>query len=217
MDKDYWTEYYKLNVAPIEPSNFAKDTLPIILNHNTSREDITLLELGCGNGRDCVFFAQNGISVIAIDQSDEIQNLKSSHYKCGNLNFIQDNFITFRDYLQSQFNCIYSRFTLHSIREDEENVMIKNAYNALFENGIFLIEVRSVKDNIFGKGIPANGERNAYIYENHYRRFIELEEMIQKLQVTGFNILYSEEKSGFAPYKEENPIVIRIIAEKIIS
>ena len=64
MDYKYWNEYYKKNIAPNEPSKFAKD----ILKYLDSGKK--LIELGCGNGRDAMFLANNNISVVAIDQSE---------------------------------------------------------------------------------------------------------------------------------------------------
>ena len=73
MDYKYWNEYYKKNIAPNEPSKFAKD----ILKYLDSGKK--LIELGCGNGRDAMFLANNNISVVAIDQSESsINNLKQS-------------------------------------------------------------------------------------------------------------------------------------------
>ena len=59
-----------------------------------------------------------------------------------------------------------------------------------------------------------NVGRNAYIYEDHYRRFIILEELVEILKWQGFKILFAGEQRGWAPYGKEDPIVIRIIAEK---
>ena len=53
MDYKYWNEYYKKNIAPNEPSKFAKD----ILKYLDSGKK--LIELGCGNGRDAMFLANN--------------------------------------------------------------------------------------------------------------------------------------------------------------
>lgn len=57
-------------------------------------------------------------------------------------------------------------------------------------------------------------ERNAYFYDNHYRRFIVMEELVQSLQEQGFQIEYAKEQSGFAPYGNDDPPVIRIVAKK---
>mgnify|MGYP005803577563 CR=1 len=46
------------------------------------------------------------------------------------------------------------------------------------------------------------------------RRFIVLEERKAELQEYGFRIEYAQEQTGFAPYGNDDPPVIRIVACK---
>jgi 2-polyprenyl-3-methyl-5-hydroxy-6-metoxy-1,4-benzoquinol methylase len=48
-----------------EPSDFAQKCYNDFKRYDVSR----LLELGCGQGRDTIFFASNGLDVYAIDCS----------------------------------------------------------------------------------------------------------------------------------------------------
>ncbi len=50
MDKKYWNEYYKKDNAPKQPSYFAMNIVYML------KPNKKMLELGCGNGRDSVFF-----------------------------------------------------------------------------------------------------------------------------------------------------------------
>ena len=215
MDKTYWTEYYKNNEPPKEPSLFAQAVLSYILKkRGSSPVTESLLELGCGNGRDSIYFARNGIDVTAIDQVDEICQLQDKFVTCKNLSFIQEDFTDFPRYLPEKYDYIYSRFTLHSIREDEANILLKNVHDNLKAGGRFFIEVRSTNDDIFGKGVPVNGEKNAFIYNDHYRRFIHAPELRENHESKGFNVIYSEESRDFAPYKAERPMIIRMAATR---
>lgn len=206
MDIKYWNQYYEKKLPPEHPSPFAQDTLPFL---KTGKR---LLELGCGNGRDILYFLKNGLEVAGIDQSDTaISQLKENCHD-PNAHFIQDNFITSKILQADSFDYIYSRFTVHSISDQDELLLWKNLYYSLKDEGLLFIEVRSVKDEIYGLG-----ERvapNAYIYQGHYRRFIILEEMIENLKKENFTILFSDEQRNWAAYKRENPIVIRIRAKK---
>ena len=77
---------------------------------------------------------------------------------------------------------------------------------------MLLVEVRSVNDELYGKGSLV--EKNAFIYNSHYRRFIERTEFRKKLENLGFEIVFEEEKKGFSKTKESDPALIRIIAKK---
>ena len=189
-----------------EPSDFAK----YILKYLESGKK--LIELGCGNGRDAIFLSNNKIDVVAVDQCESsINNLKSS-VSSDNIDFVADDFIETKLLEKESFDYVYSRFTLHSISEEQENKLINRVYEALKKDGLLLIEVRSVKDEIFGLGEEI--ARNAYVYNNHSRRFVVLDELVEKLKAIGFEIDFVDENNNYAIYKDQNPIVIRVIARK---
>lgn len=79
-------------------------------------------------------------------------------------------------------------------------------------DGYLFIEVRGINDELYGKG--ENVGRDEYIFDGHYRRFIRKEELEKALTDIGFKIVLSVEDIDFAPFENENPKVIRIVAEK---
>ena len=91
-------------------------------------------------------------------------------------------------------------------------MLLHTMYEALKPGGKFFIEVRSIHDPLYGKGRPV--DRNAFFYDNHYRRFIVLGELTCALKQCGFRVEYSEESTGFAPYGNDDPPVIRVVAVK---
>lgn len=205
-DVGYWNVFYE-NTSNIEqPSLFAKSIIGML------KKNKNLLELGCGNGRDSIYFVHNGLNVTAIDASDvAIQKLQKENIH-GNVCFICDDFVCSSTIFVGQFDYCYSRFSLHAINSEQESELIGNVYWVLNEKGKFFIEVRSVNDDIYGLGEKVS--ENAYIYEGHFRRFIVKTELEDKLRQTGFDIIYSEEKRGFAPFGKSDPPIIRIIACK---
>ena len=159
-----------------------------------------------------MFLANNNISVVAIDQSESsINNLKQS-VSNNNIEFVVDDFIKTKLLKRESFDYIYSRFTLHSISEEQEEKLLKRVYEGLKKDGLFLVEARSIKDDIFGLGEKI--ARNTYVYNNHSRRFIVLDELVKKLTSYGFKIEFVNESNNYAAYKDQNPIVIRVIAKK---
>lgn len=207
MEKEYWENYYKSQDAILKPSLFAQFVLKNYLKSQSS-----LIELGCGNGRDAVFFTLNNINVLAIDQCEKEISLLSKKNNYTNLKFICDDFTCLGDI--GFFDNIYSRFTLHSIKEREEDRVIEWAYNHLNLEGKILIEARGQKNELFEMGEQVPGESNAYIYEDHYRRFINIDEICKKLEMNNFKIILAEEKAGFSPLKDTDYIFVRIVAIK---
>lgn len=210
-DKKYWTEYYAKNSKPTAPSTFAKFILPKL------KENKNLIELGCGNGRDSIYFAQNKINVISVDQvKEEIDYLNRNH-KEENITFICDDFtnlIQTKHEILNNINIdyVYSRFTFHSINEFKENRTLDWIKNNLNKGGYFFLEARSLKDPMFKQGKILSETEN---FITHYRRYMDLNKISEKLKMRNFEIIFKLEDKNLAPYKDDNPYIIRIIAKKI--
>lgn len=211
-DEEYWNKYYAGRAAILEtneePSLFARDML-----HKYMENGRNLVELGCGSGRDSLYFAKNGLNVTGIDASQVAIDELREKVSLDNCVFICDDFVSAESIYQIQYDYCYSRFTLHAINENQETQILKKAYDMLKEGGYLFIEARSVNDNKYGVGKEV--ERNAFICDGHYRRFIVLTELLSKLKAVGFAIVESAESDQFAPLKGDNAVCIRVVAQKI--
>lgn len=209
MDKNYWSAYYLKQREERLPSLFSQDLIKNYLND----KDITLIELGCGNGRDSIYFSQHGLNVVAIDQvEEEINFLGRKFGVVDNLEFISGDFTQLDK--DRKYNVVYSRFTLHSINSMQQDRVLKWSYSQLEKNGLLCIEVRGKKNEIYRKGEKVDGEEDAFVYENHYRRFLDFNDLCDELKEIGFSLIYCEEKKDFAPFKGTNETFIRVIAKK---
>ncbi len=208
-DKEYWDEYYATHSKPNDASTFAEFVLDRL------EEGKTLIELGCGNGRDSLFFSKNGLNVVAVDQVDSEIKFLNENYASENITFVAGDFTNLatseEDLIKNtQFDYIYSRFTFHSINEAKEDRTLDWISNHL-DGGLFLLEARSLNDPMFKKGDALSDTEN---FTTHFRRYIDLDKFTDKLEDLGFEILFEIEDKDLAPYKDDNPYVIRIIAKK---
>lgn len=202
---NYWDVYYKKHKDPNSPSPFAlyiKDYL---------KKGQSLIEMGCGNGRDSLYFSNElGLNVTAVDQaSDEIDYLHSN-YANRNIVFVSEDFSKLN--IDKKFDKVYSRFTLHSIDKSAELRVLKWAFKHINQNGHLFIEVRSVNDDLFGKGKKI--AENSFVTD-HYRRFVNKEKLVEEILKLGFEVIHQVENRELAVYKDENPVIIRVIAEKL--
>lgn len=214
QDTAYWDAYYRQRPEILNQcSPFATEMMKVIYGQMAEGEAKYLLDLGCGNGRDSVFFAQNKLHVVGIDASGTaIEILEETYDEDAYLEFVCDDFVTANVLFQREYDYCYSRFTLHAINEKQEEQLIGNVYKALKKNGLFMIEARTIHDRIYGLGEQV--EKNAYRYNDHYRRFIEPAEIMRKMVRIGFTIVHSEEGSGFSKTETEDPVLLRLIARK---
>lgn len=205
--KEFWENYYVSNKVPVKESSFARFVLDYIEDKEAS-----FLELGCGNARDSLYFSKNfkNLSVEAIDQCQNEIKFLNANYASKNLCFSVKDF-TNMVYFEKSYDYIYSRFTLHAINEDAENRVLAWIEKSLKDFGKVFFEFRSIKDEMLDEGIKLSKNEN---YTTHYRRFIGFEEFKQKLKKFNLKIEYEIESDNLAKYKDDNPVVIRIVASK---
>ena len=211
MDKSYWNNIYVNEVVTTNRSPFAKFCYDNFLSEND-----LLIDLGCGNGRDSIFFFKNKLNVVSIDQSLKknliLNKIQSNENNTKNkISFFKDDFIKF-DYKKiNEINVFYSRWTIHSISKKQEDKLFAVIEKNLNTSGYFCIEVRTINDPLFGQGTFV--EKNAY-FTDHYRRFIDPADIKNTIIKHGFEILFFEESNLFSPSKEDNPVLLRAIVKK---
>ena len=130
-DRIYWNQYYEAIVSQEKkPSNFASEVVSRL------KPEAHILELGCGDGRDSLYFLKNGFRVTAVDASDvAIDNLNRITANDKKAMFVCDDFVKCQALYQMRYDCIYSRFTLHAITEEQENELLVNVRGALASGG----------------------------------------------------------------------------------
>lgn len=166
-----------------------------------------MIELGCGNGRDAVYFANHNHVVHAIDQCViEMSEIRT------NLHFLQDDFVNLEYDSFKEIDTFYSRFTLHSITQEEEEKLLFKVHDNLSVGGLFCIESRTTKDPKFGIGRCV--EYNTYLHDNHRRRFVDSESFLQRVLKMGFKLRYFTEENNLSIHKGDNPVLMRVILEK---
>ena len=204
MNKNYWDRYYSKTNGIETPSTFASYVSDLM------KKGESILELGCGNGRDSFYFAKKGFHVFAIDQSKIVINrIKKKNinpkFICKDIQKLEKNF-------KFKINHCYARFFLHALNENEENKVIESVANLLPKNGLFFSENRSVKSDLYGKGDVISED---IFRTDHKRRFIRKNNLSQKLEDNGFKITKLVEKKGLAMHQDDDPVVIRICAKKL--
>ncbi|MBT7064671.1 MAG: class I SAM-dependent methyltransferase [Verrucomicrobia bacterium] len=168
-----------------------------------------IIELGCGNGRDSIYFSQKGLTVLGVDQVSEEVTFLNGKYSTNKLKFCMGDFTRLPS--DESYDCVYSRFTLHSVTDADEDRVFNWVRHALRENGLFALEVRSMSDPKRRQGTRVSPSEN--IVDGHYRRYAELSGLLAKLSEVGLAPLFSEESTGFAPHGDEDPPVIRVVAQ----
>ena len=202
----YWDKFYK-NFNLKKPSDFA---IFIAKRKNTGN----LIDIGCGNGRDSIFFQNDKTNVLGIDTCKYIidKNIQltkqNKKIKFKNIDISSKKFLKIE-----KFNNVYCRFVLHIINSEKEDLLLNNIKKITKKNSLIFFEFRTTNDKLYkiGKKI-SKYER----YTDHYRRFINVNDFLKKIiQLNVFSLLYLNEDTNFSKIYKENPTLCRIILKKI--
>jgi SAM-dependent methyltransferase len=212
----YWDCYYdrKETREPwVEfPSQFALSVMPDLDGNER------ILEIGCGNGRDTLYFGGLGLSVHGVDYSiKSVEHCRKKSVGMQSADFEVLNLydeIQLEDFClryQDQFDLIYNRFFIHAINLRGEGSLIELAKKVLKSGGRIYSEFRTDHDDRMKKGdVLGETERS----DGHYRRFVNCQDFVERVKAAGLELEYLVEGQGMARYRGEDPVVSRIILRK---
>ncbi len=209
----YWDGYYSKSNPTSIPTQFAVFVL------NECPHAKVIIDIGCGSGRDSMFFSRQGLFCLGIDGSEsaiqackiasKANNLLNVEFIKADLNNVNlfDEIDTILNKIQIQGSIIiYARFLLHAITDEEELAFIKLA-NLILNNrsGYIALEFRTERD-----------KQQTKATENHYRRYVDPVHFFSRIQKNGFEVDYFVEGFGFAKYKADDAHVARFILKKVM-
>ncbi len=216
----YWDQFYaKTNLAR-DPSTFCK----YIIQKGILRKGATLLDIGCGNGRDTFAFRKASIAAFGLDASQSAvatniayahkQGIEETIFRAVDVCSAQE----MKDY--TEYDAIYARFFVHAITEQQQAVFMQYLAH-LNPNTKVLLEFRTDKDHMFQLSTKVGSREGK---TDHYRRFINFERFCKDLEGLGYKLIEAYEQGNLSvTFKEDpklgriedNPILGRIIATKI--
>jgi len=106
------------------------------------QEGDSILDLGCGTGRNAVLMAKNiGESgkILGLDISEAMEKQFTERFKNDDRMAFQNKRIDQIIDLQQQFDKVFISFVIHGFPHEVRENVIKNAYNHLKQGGAFYI------------------------------------------------------------------------------
>ena len=191
-ETDYWNNLWAKQTH-VSANTFALRAHQIIKAKNYS----TLLDLGCGDGRDSIFFSSKGLKVTAIDFSPiAINRLRIQN---PDIHFILED-IRNMVFKEKSFDIVYSHLSLQYFDHETTDEIIRNIYKILTKNGLLFIKCKSTDDQLYGQGEKVGEDM---FWKEHLRHFFSKEYMANILhqfkvvKIRKNTSIYHEKKSSF--------------------
>lgn len=204
MHREYWDEFYRtraVDFVPGTPSPFSGWVRPQLT------QDV-LVEIGCGTGRDGLWFAEQGHRVVGVDYADAAvaecnaraaARTLDARFQVCNLYETRD-MLALVDELAGRRPDVYARFLLHSLEDRGRANLLRVLRGLLTGGGRAFLEFRTDAD-----------AAARHVLEDHFRRYVSLAEVCQEVEAAGLRVDHCEEGPGFAPYREEDPVCARMV------
>ncbi len=151
----HWTEVYARTPAFFgeEPSEFAR----MALEQFRAEGADTVLELGFGQGRDTLFFAENGLRVAALDYSEQaVREVEAAARARGLADRVEAGVHDVRDPLpfgEGAFDACYAHMLLcMELTEAQIAFVLAELHRVVKPGGLVLYTVRSDHDKHFRAG-----------------------------------------------------------------
>jgi len=194
----HWEDEYRTKKRPWGegPSELARAVVECIRKTRTSDAELSILDVGCGYGRDALYYADTlNCRVLGIDTAAkgiEIALGAASEREAGNVNFERRDF---RDGRGDKYDIICASNLYQLLRPEQRRELRETVKESLLPGGLFFLSTLSVDDpEHFGEGAPIDGEANSYSYQHRvYLHFCTAEELKEDFRFLTIKELYEHE------------------------
>lgn len=151
---EYFETMYKLSddLWGNSASELAKEAAALLKINFKDSKDLRILDLGCGSGRDSLFFAQQGWNVTAVDISQNALDTLNTHALESNLKNITTICSAIEDFKPLEtYHLVFSNYSLHFVTRHARINLFDKIQNCTTENGInALLAIRDLNENHVG-------------------------------------------------------------------
>lgn len=138
----------------------------------------SILELGCGQGRDSIFFSQFGHNVNAFDISPiAIEFINKTKDLLGITSLTPSVFDIEKplEFNEDSFDLIYSNLALQFFELEKLNQIFNNVAKVLKKKSPFIFSTKKIGDKYYNFGTKVN--ENAFEYKGIIRYFYDAEQL----------------------------------------
>ena len=158
---DWNAEYEKKGqVWGDAPSELARETVKYLTGHSTGIQDATLVDIGCGYGRDSFYLSdQLNVHVVGIERASSGLALTSKHLRDHRVNFICCDFKEMAE--TRTFDMLFASNLYHTLSPPDRLALRNKATKLLRPGGYLFLNALSVNDKEeYGKGDIVEGENH---------------------------------------------------------
>lgn len=185
---NYWNSIYSTkNFFGIGETKLAQYAYEIIKKREVKR----ILEIGCGQGRDAIFFSKLGYQIDAIDISQNAVNFVNKTKDELGLkifNVVIHDVLTPFEHSPETFDFIYSNLALQFFNLAELQIIFDNIIKVMKNDSLFYFSTKKKGDKYYQKG--QKFDNDCYSFQGIPRYFYDedqLKKIMKKFHIIEFD------------------------------
>lgn len=202
-DQKHWNDNWKRGLG--STNDFARRVLEYA---GTDLWDI--LDLGCGTGKDTLYFAQKLHRVTAMDFSENSIDALDQEIKKRKLRTIRSIIGDISEQLpfkNKSFDAVYAHLSLHYFDTLRTISIFREIHRVLRTGGLLFVKCKSEEDPLYGQGEKIGDDTFMTDHVRHFFTQKFLEEMLQDFTIR-------EIRRSRASYDGKESAFVEAIAEK---
>ncbi|MEX2739153.1 MAG: class I SAM-dependent methyltransferase [Candidatus Wukongarchaeota archaeon] len=192
----FWDNQYENNgrIWGEGPSELAITTVRYLQKLELNHQTLTLLDIGCGYGRDTFYFLNNlKCKILAIDISEKALDIASNAIPQSQKEDVKFQHCNFTELKKGKYDIVFISNLYQLLKKNERKELRKAVMRTLKPNGLLFLSTLSVKDpEHYGKGTPIPEEPNSF-QDRVYLHFCTKEELIEDFAFLKIKKLYEHE------------------------
>jgi SAM-dependent methyltransferase len=198
MNKEilFWDKEYEnyLRIWGDRPSELAIIAVKYLKSHQLDDKYLTVLDIGCGYGRDCLYLMKHlNCCIFGIDTSQKAIEISKNSTVDPSTKAIQFKCCNFMNLDQCKYDIILASNLYQILQKKQREELRKKVANLLKPQGLLFLNNLSTNDpEEYGKGEPCQDEEHSF-KNNKYLHFCTREELKEDFQFLSIDELYLHE------------------------
>ncbi len=191
----FWDNEYKSKerVWGERPSELAIAAAGYLQKCKSSNEILSILDIGCGYGRDAFYLENLGCMILGIDISEEAINIASDVVLKVQKEDVKFQCCNFTELKEEKYDIVFISNLYQLLKKNERKELRKAVMRILKPNGLLFLSTLSIKDSEHcGKGTPIPEESNSF-QDRVYLHFCTREELVEDFAFLNIKELYEHE------------------------
>ena len=192
----YWDDKYKSDehVWGKEPSKLAVAAIEYLQKCKSTNEILSVLDIGCGYGRDVFYFLENlRCRVLGIDISEKAIDIASSAAAKARKENVKFQCLNFMELKGNRYDIVFISSLYQLLKKEERKELVETVMKTLKPNGLLFLSTLSIRDpEHAGKGVPVTSDPNS-LQDKVYLHLCTREELVGDFVFLNIKELYEHE------------------------